>query len=78
VETVFGRESGDVVFADDPFMSRKHAVIQMSEGNKRSFTLSDLGSSNGTFLRIRTDMALAHGDEIRVGQQLLRVDLGAQ
>jgi pSer/pThr/pTyr-binding forkhead associated (FHA) protein len=75
-ETVLGRESGDVVFPDDPFMSRRHAAIRVSEGNARTFGLADLGSSNGTFIRIRAEVPLGHGDEIRVGQQLLRVDLG--
>jgi pSer/pThr/pTyr-binding forkhead associated (FHA) protein len=74
---VLGRESGDIVFPDDPFLSRRHASIRTSaEPAPRRFTLSDLGSSNGTFLRIRGEVALQHGDEIRVGQQLLRVDLG--
>jgi pSer/pThr/pTyr-binding forkhead associated (FHA) protein len=27
VETVLGRESGDVVFTDDPFLSRRHAAF---------------------------------------------------
>jgi len=75
-ETVFGRESGDVVFPDDPFMSRRHANIRVSEAPVRAFALADLGSSNGTFVRIRAEVPLRHGDEIRVGQQLLRVDLG--
>lgn len=76
-ETVFGRESGDFVFPDDPFMSRRHATIRVSEGQSRHFTLADAGSSNGTFVRIRGEVTLKHGDEIRVGQQLLRLDLGA-
>jgi len=77
-ETVLGRESGDIVFPDDPFLSRRHASIQTSaDPTPRRFTLADLGSSNGTFLRIRGEVALHHGDEIRVGQQLLRVDLVA-
>ena len=75
-ETILGRESGDVVFPDDPFMSRRHAAVRVTE-SPRKFELVDLGSSNGTFLRIRGEVALSHGDEIRVGQQLLRVDLGA-
>ena len=29
-ETVLGRESGDIVFTEDPFLSRRHAVIRMS------------------------------------------------
>ena len=76
-ETVLGRESGDVVFPDDPFMSRRHAAVRTTENAPRTFKLVDLGSSNGTFLRVRGEVALSHGDEIRVGQQLLRLDLGA-
>ena len=75
LETVLGRESGDIVFTDDPFLSRRHAVIQVDPG-KKSFTLADFGSSNGTFLQIRGDMPLKHGDELRVGQQLFRVSIG--
>ena len=71
-ETVLGRESGDVVFPDDPFLSRRHATVRMSD---KTFRLSDLGSSNGTFVRIRGEVMLKHGDEVRVGQQLLRLVL---
>ncbi|HEY1955469.1 MAG TPA: FHA domain-containing protein [Polyangiaceae bacterium] len=76
-ETVLGRESGDVVFPDDPFMSRRHAALRFDETGARTYRLVDLGSSNGTFVRIRGEAILSHGDEIRVGQQLLRVDTGA-
>jgi len=75
-ETVLGRESGDVVFPDDPFLSRRHASLVVSDGSPRTFKLVDLGSSNGTFVRVRGEISLVQGDEIRVGQQLLRVDLG--
>jgi pSer/pThr/pTyr-binding forkhead associated (FHA) protein len=74
METVLGRESGDVVFTEDPFLSRRHAAVRVSEGSPRKFSLVDLGSSNGSFLRIRTDVDLVPGDHFRVGQQLFRVD----
>jgi pSer/pThr/pTyr-binding forkhead associated (FHA) protein len=77
-ETVIGRESGDIVFSDDPFVSRRHAVIRVLPApgaTGRRFTLADLGSSNGTFLKIREEVRLRHGDHFRVGQQLLRLDL---
>lgn len=86
VETVLGRESGDVVFTEDPFLSRRHAAIRLlsrdghAPGSSKPppgearFALVDLGSSNGTFLRIRGDVELAPGDHFRVGQQLFRVD----
>jgi pSer/pThr/pTyr-binding forkhead associated (FHA) protein len=73
-ETVLGRESGDIVFTDDPFLSRRHAIIQYDRENRR-FLLADLSSSNGTFLQIRGDVALKDSDQFRVGQQLFRVEL---
>jgi pSer/pThr/pTyr-binding forkhead associated (FHA) protein len=79
-ETVIGRESGDIVFTDDPFLSRRHAVLRVhgaTGGSKgpRRFTLADLGSSNGTFLQIREEVRLRAGDHFRIGQQLFRFDL---
>ena len=38
-------------------------------------TVSDLSSKNGTFLRIRGEQPLAHGDYVFMGQQLLRVEI---
>lgn len=79
VETVLGRESGDVVFTDDPFLSRRHAaflVLPTSTDRKRSSVhIVDLGSSNGTFLAVREETMLYNGDLVRMGQQLFRVDL---
>jgi pSer/pThr/pTyr-binding forkhead associated (FHA) protein len=73
-ETVIGRESGDIVFTDDPYMSRRHALIRRTPAPS-TFTLVDLESSNGTFVAIRGDRALKDGDSIRVGQHLFRVEL---
>lgn len=77
-ETIIGRETGDIVFSDDPFLSRRHAMLRVEGGpGARRFVLSDLGSSNGTFVQRRGDIALVQGDQFRVGQQLFRVDLDA-
>ena len=77
-ETVIGRESGDIVFSDDPFLSRRHAALRVqgstTAGGARRFTLADLGSSNGTFLQVREEERLRHGDHFRIGQQLFRFD----
>jgi len=79
-ETVLGREQGDVVFTDDPFLSRKHAVIRLRnpDGPNPTYTLGDIESSNGTFLRIRGEIEIQHGDELRMGQQLFRLDLSGK
>jgi pSer/pThr/pTyr-binding forkhead associated (FHA) protein len=75
-ETIIGRESGDVVFTDDPFMSRRHVSIRL-DGATATFTATDLGSSNGTYVAVRGETPLGHGDFLRVGQHLFRVDLVA-
>ena len=72
-EIVLGREEGDVVFRDDAFMSRRHAAITW-DGRRAQIT--DLGSSNGTFFRITGPTAIKHGDHVRMGDQLLRIELG--
>jgi pSer/pThr/pTyr-binding forkhead associated (FHA) protein len=76
-ETTIGRESGDIVFASDPFMSRRHATITRDPHSK-VFTARDLGSSNGTFLGIRGEVEINHGDHIRIGQHLFRFELESQ
>jgi pSer/pThr/pTyr-binding forkhead associated (FHA) protein/RNA polymerase subunit RPABC4/transcription elongation factor Spt4 len=70
-----GREGCDVNFPEDIYMSGTHAKVQLSGGDR--FTLTDLGSRNGTYVRIRTDHALAQGDYLFLGHQLLRVEMTA-
>jgi pSer/pThr/pTyr-binding forkhead associated (FHA) protein len=73
-ETILGRENGDIVFTDDPFLSRRHASIKLERATRR-FVLTDMGSSNGTALRIHGERGLAPGDQFRVGRHLFRLDL---
>ncbi len=75
-ETVLGRENGDIVFTDDPFLSRRHAAITADRVSRR-FVLRDLDSSNGTALRFHGERVLAPGDQFRVGRHLFRFDLAA-
>ena len=72
-EIVLGREEGDIVFRDDAFMSRRHAAITWD--GKRAM-ITDLGSSNGTFVRITGPASLKSGDHVRMGDQLLRIEFG--
>ncbi len=72
-EVVLGREQGDIVFSEDEFMSRRHAQLSLRGGRGR---LEDLGSSNGTFIRLRGPQTLTSGDLIRLGDELLRFELG--
>jgi pSer/pThr/pTyr-binding forkhead associated (FHA) protein len=75
-ETILGRESGDIVFSDDPFLSRRHANLRF-DLDKRAVFLRDLGSSNGTFRKVSDlEAVIENGDQFRIGQQLFRVDVG--
>lgn len=65
-----GRETGEILFADDGFVSGRHARIGLENGKA---VLEDLGSSNGTFRRIRTETQIADGDLLLMGQQLFRL-----
>lgn len=71
-ENLLGREAGDVHFPYDRYVSGRHARIEVSESG---VTVSDLGSSNGTFIRINGNTPLQPGDQLLVGMQLLRVDV---
>jgi pSer/pThr/pTyr-binding forkhead associated (FHA) protein len=72
-----GRDGNDVNFPDDPFISGRHAQVGFTGEGPAGIVLTDLGSKNGTFLRIQRDTALQHGDYVFMGQQLLRVEVVA-
>jgi pSer/pThr/pTyr-binding forkhead associated (FHA) protein len=67
-----GRERGDILFSEDGYVSGLHC--QVSRGPDGNVYLVDLGSSNGTFVRLRAERAIASGDILLMGQQLFRVD----
>jgi pSer/pThr/pTyr-binding forkhead associated (FHA) protein len=72
-ETVsLGREGNDINFPDDPFISGRHAQLQLTSG---VLSVTDLGSRNGTFVRVTGEHVLKHGDYVFLGQQLLRVEI---
>jgi pSer/pThr/pTyr-binding forkhead associated (FHA) protein len=68
---VLGRERGDILFPEDGYVSGTHARISLVDGQ---VILSDLGSSNGTFLRLRHERDVPNGSFILMGQQLFRVE----
>lgn len=67
-----GREDNEMNFPEDIYMSGRHARVDLAADG--TFTLNDLGSRNGTYVRIRGERELAHGDYLFIGQQLLRVE----
>jgi pSer/pThr/pTyr-binding forkhead associated (FHA) protein len=67
-----GREDGDLNFPGDIFMSARHCTVEEAEGK---FKLTDHESRNGTYVRIKADQSLSHGDYLFIGRKLLRVEL---
>jgi len=55
----------------DDYLSRRHARLYEDDG---MVFLEDLGSSNGTFLRVHRPILLEPGDEILVGTTVLRFE----
>lgn len=67
-----GREGNDINFPEDPFISGHHAELRLTNG---MLSVTDLGSRNGTFVRVNHERILKHGDYVFLGQQLLRVEI---
>lgn len=67
-----GRERGQLTFPGDRFISAIHARVSF---DNKTFFAEDLGSRNGTFIRIREEITLQQGDILIIGEQLLRVEL---
>ena len=66
-QTTIGRHPDSDIFLDDVTVSRRHAEIY---NNDASFTVTDVGSLNGTYLnRERIESADLHsGDEVQIGK----------
>lgn len=67
-----GRDGADLNFPEDLFMSGEHCRLDHRGGK---FTLTDLDSRNGTYVRIKGERPLKHGDYVFIGRKLLRVEM---
>jgi pSer/pThr/pTyr-binding forkhead associated (FHA) protein len=67
-----GRERGEINFPDDGYVSGLHARVTLRDG--RVF-LADLGSSNGTFIKVNGERGVGHDSYVLLGQQLFRLNL---
>ncbi len=70
-EVLVGRERGNIMFPEDGYVSGLH--IKISRDGER-ITVTDLKSSNGTYLKIRGKREVKGGDYLLIGQFLYRVD----
>ena len=73
---VFGRSApAEILDASDSTLSRRHLSVSR-EGD--GITLRDLGSRNGTFIKVEGGWPLRDGDVIWLGNQQLRFEASAQ
>jgi pSer/pThr/pTyr-binding forkhead associated (FHA) protein len=69
---LIGREDADMNFPTDPYISGNHVKVEATAGG---LVLTDLGSKNGTFVKIEKEQVLSHGDYLFLGHQLLRIEI---
>jgi pSer/pThr/pTyr-binding forkhead associated (FHA) protein len=72
---ILGRDPDVEILLDSPGVSRRHALLTISEG---SATIEDLGSKNGTFVgdqRVNGSRSLGDGDTIIVGSVKLTLSV---
>ena len=69
-EFTVGRERGDLTFPTDGYVSSSHCRII---GDDSGVYLEDRGSSNGTYLRVRSGTVVPFGSLVLIGQQLFHV-----
>jgi hypothetical protein len=69
-----GREGGDLNFPSDLYMSAAHCKIEEAGGK---FMLTDMSSRNGSYVRLKAERELSHGDYVFIGRKLLRVEITA-
>ncbi|MBN2195908.1 MAG: FHA domain-containing protein [Polyangiaceae bacterium] len=66
-----GREEGDIRLPNDPYVSPRHARLRRRDGR---FSIRDLDSLNGVFVRIRRSEAIQNGDLLLIGLEVLRFE----
>jgi thioredoxin reductase/pSer/pThr/pTyr-binding forkhead associated (FHA) protein/ferredoxin len=70
---VLGRQAPDITLEQtDMALSRRHLSITLKD---RKIWVKDLGSANGSFLKIKNSIPLEPDDQFRVGNQLFKFNL---
>jgi pSer/pThr/pTyr-binding forkhead associated (FHA) protein len=73
---VIGRAEGDLVIPHDGLLSSRHAeIVRLVEQGASSWYLNDLGSTNGTFVRV-SKTVMKHGQELLIGGRRFRFETG--
>ncbi len=76
--TIGRSDENDLILAQDPTVSRQHAVLELVDN---AWRIRDLRSSNGTFvngIRVTSSMQVNAGDRVSVGSSALMMVDGAE
>jgi len=70
-----GRATPIPLEPSDMGLSRRHAQFRVEDGHLKVF---DLGSTNGTYVKITAPLALSNGDELRIASKRFRFEAVTQ
>jgi len=70
-EHIAGRDDGQILFPEDPWLSARHANFVYEGGQ---LVVRDEDSVNGIYLRVRDRVTLAYEDMFLCGEQLFKVE----
>ena len=68
---VIGRETGNITFPADGYVSGQHCKIS---GDDDGVYIEDIGSSNGTYMRVRSGHVVPFGSLVLIGQKLFQLE----
>lgn len=66
-----GRETGQITFPQDGYVSGQHCRVI---GDDTGIYIEDLGSSNGTYMRLRSGQVAPFGCLLLIGQKLFQIE----
>lgn len=69
-ELIVGKEHGELEVHDDGYISRSHLKLAVKGG---CLSIEDLGSTNGSYLRVRGETRVSPGDQVIVGRTMLEI-----
>jgi hypothetical protein len=70
-EHLAGRDDGQILFPEDPWLSPRHANFLYQGGQ---LVVHDEGSQNGVYVRLRGPVPVGIGDQFLCGEQMFRID----
>ncbi|WP_372367144.1 FHA domain-containing protein [Candidatus Uabimicrobium sp. HlEnr_7] len=71
-DNIIGRDEGDIIFPKSQKISKRHCKVYY---HQQKVVVDDLGSMNGTYLKLRKPYLLKDGDIFSIGKQIFQFRL---